>query len=648
MSTAILQHARWLVIAVAIGLSAAPTIDEIFALGRIGSVSISPDGSQVAYTLNGGIRLVRADGSGDNLLAQGSGPSWSRTRRSLAFFADVNGSRQIWTIDSAGGEPQQLTDHSGYIDRFRWSPDGARIAFLARPSDQASLAYFVRSHVEGKPTVVDDNNLPRNRLWVVDLATKSSKAVTSDDFSVGGYEQWFPDGFSWSPDGSQIAFSKRPHAKAGSHLDGDIAVLDVTSGKVRVLAEREGMDGYPQWSPDGRHIAFITTERRDWVTVSHIYRLELSTNRIEKLTPDFDEKINQFFWADDGQRILFIAGQGVSTQLFSLDVAARKTQTLTKGDRLRGSLSVSAKGSAAAFVEQAPNSPPEVYATALDRFRPKRLTRAGQQIAKWPAIETEVIRWQSFDGMEIEGIIHKPVGFEQGRRYPLLVLPHGGPHGVMTNGLVASEDRVFAQRGWLLFRPNFRGSGNYGERFLRANLGGWGVGDYHDVMTGVDWLIEKGWADPERMAMSGASYGGYMTSWTISQTNRFRAAVIGAPITDVPSFVRTTDVPERFENYLGRDPVAYSRSSPMHFAHNLRTPSLIWHGDQDIRVPLMQGRHLYTALLKNNVPARFLIYHGEAHGLRNPQHIRDLLDRKIEWLERWTLGDTQGESNGAR
>ena len=157
-------------------------------------------------------------------------------------------------------------------------------------------------------------------------------------------------------------------------------------------------------------------------------------------------------------------------------------------------------------------------------------------------------------------------------------------------------------------------------------------------MSGVDHLIESGVVDPERMAISGASYGGYMTSWTISQTNRFKAAVIGAAITDVPSFIRTTDVPERFEDYLGKDQKRYYRSSPMYFADNIETPSLIWHGDEDIRVPLMQGRHLYTALLKNKVPAEFVIYHGEAHGLRQAKHRRDLLERKLRWLERWVLG----------
>ncbi len=619
--------------------AAPPSIEEIYAAGGVGDVAVSPDGSLVAYAAKGEIHVVGVNGADDRRLASGGEPAWSPGGETVAFFSNAGDSRQIWTVDARGGEPAQLTDHDGFIDRFRWSPDGKRIAFLARPADQADLSYLVRHRVPGEPTVVDRNNLPRNRLWIVDLASKAARPITPDSFSVGGYEQWFPDGYSWSPDGKRIAFSKRPHAKAGSHLDGDIATVDVETGQAKVLAKREGMDGYPQWSPDGARIAFITTERRDWVTVSHIYALDVDSGRTRKLTPDFDEKIKEFFWADGGRRIVFLAGRGVSMQVFSLDVAARRVETLSDGQVVRSGLSVSYDGSTLAWVEESAETPPEVYAARLETFRPERLTHAHPELDDWPLIETEIVSWESFDGMRIEGIVHKPLGFEEDRRYPLLVVPHGGPHAVMTNGFVRGESRVFAQRGWLVFRPNFRGSGHYGEKFLRANLGGWGLGDYQDVMTGVDRLIEKGWADADKMAISGASYGGYMSSWTISQTNRFRAAVIGAPITDVPSFIRTTDVPERFEDYLGRDPLAYARSSPLHFARNLRTPSLIWHGDEDIRVPLMQGRHLYTALLANDVPAEFLIYHGEAHGLRDPRHVRDLIERKVEWLERWTLGE---------
>ncbi|MCP5114040.1 MAG: S9 family peptidase, partial [bacterium] len=586
-----------------------PGLDDIRSTTGLGGVAVSPDGSAVAYVVSpvgadgrrrSLIRVVSAAGGEDRELARGSSPAWSADGQRMAYLGS---GRQIWVVGSSGGAPERVTDHPGHIDRFQWAPDGRSIAFLARDREHADLRFFVRRREPGVPTVVDVNNLPRNRLWVVNVATKQSRAITPDTYSVGGYEQWFPDGFSWSPDSRSIAFSRRPHAKAGSHLYGDIAVVDAGGGKTRMLTTREGMEGYPRWSPDGKQIAFIATDRYDWVTVSYLYLVDVETGEQRKITPTFDEKIKWFFWAAGGDRILFIAGEGVGTQIYSVDVAARRVDALTKGIELHSGLSVSGDGRSIAYIRQNASNPPDVYFTRLDPFRPKRLTTVNPQIASWAKIETEVVRWKSFDGMTIEGLVHKPAGYQDARRYPLLVVPHGGPHGVMTNGFVTGEYRLFAQRGWVVFRPNFRGSGHYGERFLRANLGGWGLGDYQDVMSGVDHLIESGLVDPDRMAISGASYGGYMTSWTISQTNRFKAAVIGAAITDVPSFIRTTDVPERFEDYLGKDTKRYYRSSPMYFAENIQTPSLVWHGDEDIRVPLMQGRHLYTALLKNKVPA---------------------------------------------
>ena len=577
-----------------------PTPDELLSMNSVGDVVVSPDGSQIAYMLGRAvgparrrpeIHIVHVDGSGDSKLTDGSSPAWSPDGRTIAFFSSRSGSKQVWLINAEGSEAHPLTNHDGFIDRFRWAPDGSLIAFLARRREVVDLRFFTRQWQEGRPTIVDENNLPTNRLWLVDVKTGDERPLTEDTYSAGGYEQWFPDTFSWSPDSKRIAFSKRPDAKAGSHLLGEIAVIDVAHGKVEVLTDRPGMDGYPLWSPDGRSIAFISTDRHDWVTVSYLYQLDVETRKLEKLSPDFDEKIKEFFWVDGGQRILFIAGKGVSTQIFSLDIEAKATKQLTSAMDVYSGLDVAADGFSITFIRQ-------------------------------------IVGWKSFDGIEIEGLVHKPTGYREGQRYPLLVVPHGGPHSVMTNGFVSGDYRLFAQGGWVVFRPNFRGSGHYGEKFLRANLGGWGLGDYQDVMTGVDHLIERGLVDENRMAISGSSYGGYMTSWTISQTNRFKAAVVGAAITDVPSFVRTTDVPERFEDYLGKDQKNYHRSSPMYYADNIRTPTLIWHGDGDIRVPLMQGRHLYTALKQKGVPTEFVIYHGEAHGIRNPEHQRDLLARK--------------------
>ena len=626
-------------LAASAAFGAGPSLDDLDSLDSLGGIELSPDGSAVAYTLTQGrpgarrteIRVIPSAGGESRTIAEGGSPAWSPDAGSIAFFGS---GRQLFVVPAAGGEARPLTKHDGYIDRFRWSPDGKLIAFLARPKEAADLRFLV-TQKEPTPTIVDVNNLPRNSLWLVDVKTGGTRRLTDETFSVGGYEQWFADGFSWSPDSKTIAFSKRPHAKAGSHLDSEIATVDVASGKVEVLTDRPGMDGFPVYASDGASILFNSTGRRDWVTVSHLYRLHLATGETEKLTSRIARKLQEYFV--DGEQAVFLPPEGVASQIHALDLSTKQARQLTSGSKLRSGLERRRRQARLPRTERR-RSAADLRDGPEQAESRGRLTNVNQHVHDWPKVETRVLRWPSFDGLEIEGIVHLPAGYREGQRYPLVVIPHGGPHAVQTNAFVAGEARVFADRGWVVFRPNFRGSGGYGERFLRANLGGWGLGDYQDVMTGVDMLIDKGLVDGDKMAMVGASYGGYMTSWTISQTTRFKAAVAGAAITDVPSFIRTTDVPDRFEDYLGKDPRRWDRSSPMHYASNMVTPTLIWHGDGDIRVPLMQGRALYTALLANGTPTEFVIYHGEAHGVSKPKHARDLMERKIRWLDRWVLG----------
>ena len=628
-----------------------PILEQVLSMTSVGGVAISPDGSEVAYTvtardgkgnsLGSVIHVVSTSSGEDRLLVQGGAPAWSSDGSSIAYFSSAAGSRQIWTIPAQGGEGRQVTKHQGIIDRFRWAPDSKRIAMLIRQSHEADLRFFTTAPHPRMPIVVDHNNLPMNQLAIVDLENGTTNTFTSRDYSVGGYEQWFPDTFSWSPDSERIVFTKRPHAKAGGHLYGDLVTITRRGQALRNLVESEGMDGHPVWAPDGRQVAYISTERYDWVTVSYLYVVDPLTLERRKITPDFDEKIKTFTWTADSKRILFIAGDRVATQIYSVDVAASRVEALTEGNDVHSALSVAGKSDSIAFIRQNAAQPPDVYVASLADMKAKRLTEVNPQTKSWPKVRTEVVRWKSFDGMEIEGLVHWPLNYLEGQKYPLLVLPHGGPHSVMSNTFVNGETRIFAHRSWAVFRPNFRGSGHYGEKFLRANLGSWGIGDYQDVMSGVDHLIDIGLADPDKLAISGASYGGYMTSWSISQTDRFKAAVIGAPITDVPSFLRTTDVPERFESYLGKDIHVYQRSSPMTYADNIKTPSLIWHGDADIRVPVMQSRHLYTAFLKNEVPVEYVIYPDEPHGLQRTLNRRDLLLRKIRWLHGWVINGSR-------
>ncbi len=613
--------------------------DKILDLKTVADVRISPDGSKVAYV----VREVDFDGDryGSHIwvraveqesrthISEGSAPRWSPDGRGLAFLAAADGNNQIWQISLGKGEREQITDHPGGIRRFGWSPDGRFLAYLA-------------DHIENRPThrpiIVDVNDLRFLRLWVVDVVTRKTKSLTPSDFSVTGYAQWFPDGFSWSPESRKIVFGKRPNAnRPGAYLDADVAIVDIKTGQLETVVGLDGMDANPRWSPDGKQIAFIRTPR-DWVLMSDLYVMTAEGGEPILLSANLDEHVKEFHWSADGSTIFFTAGAGVAAHVYSLAVPGGRLRQLSEGTDVHALLSISRDGRSCAFTRQSAGVAADVYFSRLDSWAPKKLTGLNPQAG--PAGMAEVVRYPSFDGMEIEGLVHKPPQYQEGKRYPLVVRPHGGPQGAATHVFVGgSSDLVLLRQGWILFRPNFRGSGNYGERFLRANRHLWGYTDFKDIMSGVDYLIDQGMVDPDRMATMGSSYGGYMSSWAITRTDRFKAAGIGAAMTNFMSLAGTTDVPSKLDDYLGKNLTQLLHHSPMNFVTNASTPSLIWHGEKDLRVPVSQAHELYKALKKKGVPVSLVIYPGQGHGIRRPSHQKDLMQRQVQWLNRWVLED---------
>jgi len=627
-------------------------LEDLFAIRNIESARISPAGDRVAFVLStldmdrnlsdSDIWLVPAAGGPPLRLTRGPGrddtPRWSPRGDRIAFISDRDGHSRLWVIDPDGGEAARLSPFAGGASAPAWSPDGKSIAFLAvsppGPND---------SRAGSDEVIVYDRDLPGTRIFLADVATGDVSAVTDGSLSVVDY--------SWSPSGNAIVFAAQPSPRIQDLFKTDIFTVDLRTRTVRPLVEREGVDTFPRWSPDGSLVAFLSTDgRTEWIANWYLCLVPAGGGRAKNITPDFDEFMFSPQWSADSRTVHIQSPERMQNQLFAVGADNGTTRPVLAGDWVWSDFSFSDAGRMA-FLGTDPSTPTEVFVSGPGPFKPVRLTFSNPQLEAVALGRQEIVRWMSPDGLEVEGLLLLPPGDGASKPFPLLTYVHGGPSGRFSRSFspqigspypVQAESyplQVLAGRGYAVLMPNPRGSYGYGSRFRMANIKDWGGGDYRDIMSGIDALVERGLADPSRLGIMGRSYGGYMTGWIITQTDRFRAASLGAGMSDLVSFYGQTDIPGYTEFYLGDVPwkalELYNARSPIVHAANLRTPTLILHGEKDFRVPVPQAEELYAALKRNGVPAQLIIYPRQGHVSAEPKFMRDELERNLEWFTRW-------------
>lgn len=629
-------------------------------LSRVSSPRLSPDGQWLLYTKQARdmedkemkstthIWRVGVDGTGLRQMTYGSAsctsPSWFPDGKKIAFLSarekakpsegqagpsSQGAKNQIYFMYFDGGEAWPITKHEEAIQYFKISPDGTKILFTAR--DPLSKEEK-RKKKEKEDTEVVDQKFRMSHLWVYNISKDKKTRLTQGDFTVSDAR--------WSPDSRKIAYVVRPNTKVDDSWKSDIWVIDLETKTPKKLYNNPGRDLNPRWSPDGQTIAFASDPHLGTNTWHNkLYLIPSSGGQAKVILKKFDLDFRDPIWAPDGKRIYWATGDRTTSNLFSVDVTSGKVKKIIAPLGANYQWQLSKDGTRWLWVHTGPTWPGEIYTADLGLEKAVQLSDANpwlrQEKIKLGKVKT--IKWKNNDGQWIEGVLIFPVDYEPGKKFPLILNPHGGPSGARIESF-SSANQFFAGNGFMIFQPNFRGSSNYGQKFLNANRGQWGIRDYNDCMTGVDFCLEKGWADPQKLVCYGWSYGGYMSYWIVTQTDRFKAVSPGAGLTDLYSMYSTTDIPHYMAWFFGTPwdyEKMYDKLSPIRYVKNVKSPVLIMHGASDKRVPPTQAVEFYQALRDLGKEVTFVRFPREGHGFREPRHQIDRLRRYLFFFAKY-------------
>ena len=625
---------------------------------QVSGVAISPDGAQVAYVVReplmegekseylSHIWVASADGSRNVRFTRGEhsagSPAFSPDGQWLAFSTARSDKNQIWVIPMAGGEARQVTDAKAGVGQFRWSPAGDAFAFVMRDPETDEEE---KAGKEKRDVILVDQNFKFGHVYAAPFdpaATETAEAarVTEGDFHVTG--------FDWSPDGSQLVFAHQadPRINTG-RLSGDIAVVSASGGDVAQLVTGRGIESSPRWSPDGSLIAYGSTGNQpEPVGLADLYVVNPETGDSRMLPETPNRSVSILGWSADSDEVFLNESLGTTRHVIAVPVGGGAIRQVTEGAGVVGAAAMAATAGTLALTWQTTGEPAEVHVTGMGAFEPMRVSAVTADAPRPPMGRTELLSWEAPDGTPVEGLLTYPVGHEDGTRVPLVLNVHGGPSGVFSQSFTGSPSiymiQYFAQEGFAVLRPNPRGSTGYGKEFRYANFMDWGFGDLSDLMSGVDEVIDMGVAHPDSLLLMGWSYGGYMTSFAVTQTDRFRAASMGAGLPNLVSMVTTTDIGDYLVGHLGdeyfNDYETYEKHSAIYQIKNVTTPTQVIHGALDLRVPFTQGQEFYNSLMRLGVDTEMIVYPRTPHGPREPKFLMDVSERIVTWFEKYLRG----------
>jgi dipeptidyl aminopeptidase/acylaminoacyl peptidase len=643
-----------------------PSFEEVMSLQSVSNPQISPDGKQIVFSKS----MVdwkenRYDSelwiSKDseipfqltNNLKSSYNPQWSPDGKWIAFLSESNDKSQIFVIRLAGGEAFQLTSVKNGVNGFEWSPDGKKIAFMQ--SQDKEKEEKQRTDKYGA-FAVEDMEFSLTQLWLTDF--------NPDDLNMMPLPEQMKDSvfkkereprllmdsvnftinsFKWSPDGSKIAMEHQPDPLINSSNKADISIWDMNSKTHKILVSNTGYDGLVEWSPDGKSILYQTNlsdTTSNYYVNSKLFCIDADGSNNRQLATGFDENIYVRKWNSFG--IFGTAWQKTNFRIVRIEPQdGRATVISEMPERING-FSLSADGKKIAFAGANRNDLTEIYRADYPLKNITKVTNSTGQIENWLVSESEVISWKSEDGELIEGVLMKPQDFSPDKKYPLMVIIHGGPTGISVPEAAPSYVYPMLQwlnKGALILMPNYRGSAGYGERFRSLNVKNLGVGDAWDVMSGVNFLVNQGFVDKDKMGAMGWSQGGYISAFLTTNTKQFKAISVGAGISNWMTYYVNTDIHPFTRQYLKATPWSdkniYEKTSPMTNINNASTPTLIQHGEFDKRVPPANAYELFQGLQDMGVDTKLIIYKGFGHGITKPKERLAAMWHNWQWFGKY-------------
>jgi len=628
----------------------------MLSINVVSQMDISPDGKSVVFVLSKAdfeeskyrtdLYLASVESGEVKQLTFSNederNPKFSPDAKFIAFISNRKSDpqeketkNQIWLLPVDGGEAFKLTNAPEGVISFQWMPDGKNILYLTQetlPKPEKEKKERDKK-LKFDPTVVDKEKY-RKEFYIVDVKTKKERKIFTGDY---GIEQ-----FDVSPDGKFVVYNTNYTGDIDDSKKFDLWLLEVETGKSKQLTKRPGGERQPKWSPDGKYIAFVADlDPKFTYSQEELFIADPQTGEIKNLTEKFDVGVISYeFSKSEPGKIYARTASGVYTHIYTISINDGTIKEFLGGERVFSDIAVS--GKVLAFLVEDKTSAPDVY--VLKNGELKKLTDLNPQLKNFTFGEQTVIRWKSFDGWVIEGVLVKPVNFEQGKRYPMLVAVHGGPYGRIQDILRQYYNlQVWANEGYLVFAPNFRGSSGYSNKFGIANFKDLGGGDFKDIMAGIDYIVkELKIADENKIGIFGGSYGGYMTNWAITQTDRFKAAVsmfgIFNLITDYSNSYLPSWEPDYLGDYYWNNLKIYLERSPFYYVKNIKTPVLIMHGDEDPNTFISNSKEMYQALKHLGKTVEFVRYPREGHGFREPNHRIDEFYRCLAWFNKYLLG----------